>query len=116
MVIYQKIVVNHGKITKMRILSQIKNWSLYYNFFEDNTVWDFSYLKTWFKQEKFVFPMYWPCSKTHKPWLEKKDVLCIIQANLGEIGLCCKNKFDQRVPFFDIYNKRQHVVALFITG
>ena len=26
--------------------------------FEENTVWDFSYLKTWFNQEKLVYPMY----------------------------------------------------------
>ena len=30
------------------------------SYFEDNIVWDFSYLKTWFNQEKYVFPMYCP--------------------------------------------------------
>ena len=62
---------------------------------------DFSYLKTWFNQEKFVNPKYCPCGKINKPWLKKEDILCIIEADLGEIGLCHKNKFAQRVPFFD---------------
>ena len=29
--------------------------------FKENRVRDFSYLKTWFNQEKFVYPMYCPC-------------------------------------------------------
>ena len=35
--------------------------------FEEITVQDFSYLKTWFNQKKFVYPMYGPCGKIHKP-------------------------------------------------
>ena len=61
-------------------------------------MWDFIYLKTWFNQVKFVYPIYCPCGKIHKSWLEKENILCII---LGDIGLCNKNKFDQRVSFFD---------------
>ena len=30
----------------------------------------------------------------------KKNILCIIEADLGEIGLCHKNKLTARVPFF----------------
>ena len=71
------------------------------NFFEENTVWDFIYLKTWFSPEKYVFPMYCPCGKIHKPWLEKEEILSIIEDDLGDIGLCDKNKFVQSVPFFD---------------
>ena len=56
---------------------------------EENTVQDFTYLKHWFNQEKSVFTMYCPCVKIHKPWLEKEDILCIIEADLGDIGLCC---------------------------
>ena len=70
-------------------------------FVEENTMWDFSYPKIWFNQEKFVFSIYCPCGKIHKPWLEKEDILCIIEVDLGDIGLCYKNKFSQRVPFFD---------------
>ena len=69
--------------------------------FEENTVWDFSYLKTWFNQEKSVFSMYCPCGKIHKPWLEKEDMLCIIEEDLQDYGLCHKNKFDKRLSFFD---------------
>ena len=47
--------------------------------FEENTVWDFNYLKTWFNQENLVYPMYCPCSKIHKPWVENEDILCIIE-------------------------------------
>ena len=43
--------------------------------------------------------MYCPCAKIHKPWLMKEDILCIIEADFGEIGLCHKN--NPRVPFFD---------------
>ena len=67
-------------------------------------------------QEKYVFPMYCPCGKIHKPWLEKEDILCIIEADLGEIGFCHKNKFVARVPFFDHLRQSQHAVALFIMG
>ena len=52
--------------------------------FKENTVWDFSYLKTWFNQENFVYPMYCLCSKNHKPWLEKENVLSIIEDDLGD--------------------------------
>ena len=45
--------------------------------------------------------MYCPCGKIHKLWLEKKDILSIIEADLGDKGLCHKNKFDERVQFFD---------------
>ena len=69
--------------------------------FEENALWDFSYLKTWFNQENHVYFMYCPCGKIHKPWLETEDILCIIEADLGDIGLCHKNKFDRRVSFFD---------------
>ena len=41
------------------------------------TVWDFSYLKTWFDQEKIVFSLYCPCGKIHKRWLEKKDTFVL---------------------------------------
>ena len=44
-------------------------------FFEQNTVSDFSCLKTWFNQEKFVFPIYYQCGKIHKLWLEKKHIM-----------------------------------------
>ena len=54
---------------------------------EENTVWDFSFVKTWCNQEKNVCPMYCPRVKVHKPWLEKEDLLCIIEEDLGEIGL-----------------------------
>ena len=64
-------------------------------------MWDFSYLKTWFNQEKLVYPMYCPCGKIHKPWLEKEDILCIIEEYLRDYGLCHKTKFDKRVSFFD---------------
>ena len=47
--------------------------------FEENTLWDFSYLKTWFNQENYVYPMYCPCDRIHKPWLEKENILCVIQ-------------------------------------
>ena len=40
--------------------------------FEENTVWYFRYLKTWFNQENYVYTMYCPCGKIYKPWLEKK--------------------------------------------
>ena len=69
---------------------------------EENTVWDFSYLKTWFSnQENYVYPLYCPCGKIHKPWLEKECILSIIEDDLGDIGLCHKRKFDKRVSFFD---------------
>ena len=55
---------------------------------EQNTVWDFSFVKTWFNQEKYFYPMYCQCGKIHKTWLEKEDILCIIEADLGEIRLC----------------------------
>ena len=55
--------------------------------FDKKTVWDFSYLKTWFNQEKLVDPMYYPCCKIHKPLLEKEDILCIIEDDLGDYGL-----------------------------
>ena len=71
------------------------------NLFEENTVWDFSYLKHWFHQQNYVYPMYSTWSKIHKPWLEKEDILCIIEADLGEMWLCYKNKFTARAPFFD---------------
>ena len=38
--------------------------------FEDNTVWDFSYLKTWFNQEKFVYPIH-VIKFTHHGWRKK---------------------------------------------
>ena len=69
------------------------------NIFEENIVWDFSFLKTWFNQEKFVYSMNCPCGKIHKPWLEKVNILCIIGTDLGDYGLCHKNKFDKRVSF-----------------
>ena len=69
--------------------------------FEDNTVWNFNYVKTWFNQETYVLPIYCPCGKTHKPWLEKEYSLWIIEADLGEIGLFHKTKFIARAPFFD---------------
>ena len=72
-------------------------------------VWDFSHLKTWFNQEKYDYHMYCPCCKIHKPWLEKEDILWIIEDDLGEIGLCHKNKFAQRVSFFD--HLRQKVTS-----
>ena len=62
---------------------------------------DFSYLKTWFNQEKRDFPMYCPCGKIHQPWLEKEDILCIIEEDLGDYGLCHKNEIGKRVSFFD---------------
>ena len=65
--------------------------------FEENTVWDFTYLKTWFNQENYVHSMYCP----YKLWLEKEDILRIIEADLGDYGLCNKNKFDKIVSFFD---------------
>ena len=83
------------------------------NFFEEITVWDFSYLKTWIKQEIYVFPMYCPCGKIHKLWLEKKIILCIIKADLGEIGLCHKNKFAARVIFFDHIRQKATYGSLF---
>ena len=70
-------------------------------FFEENTVWDFSFLKTRFNPEKYVYPMYCPCGKIHKQWLENEKLLSIVQEDLGDVGLCHKNKFTQRVPFFD---------------
>ena len=82
--------------------------------FEENTVWDFSYLKTWFNQEKLVYPMYCPCGKIHKPWLEKEDILSIIEDNLGDYGLCNKSKFEKEYHSLTIYDKRQLVVASFI--
>ena len=45
--------------------------------------------------------MYCPCAKIHKPWLEKENILSIIEDDLGDIGLCHKNKFDKRESFFD---------------
>ena len=66
----------------------------------------FCYLKTWFNQEKFVFPMYCPCGKIHKPWLEKEDILCIIEADLGDFGLCHNNKFEKRVSFFNYLRQK----------
>ena len=45
--------------------------------------------------------MYCPCGKIHKPWLERENILFIIEEDLGDIGLCHKNKFDKRVSFFD---------------
>ena len=45
--------------------------------------------------------MYCPCGKIHKPWLEKEDILCIIEEDLGDYGLCHENKFEKRVSFFD---------------
>ena len=60
--------------------------------FKENTVWDFSYLKTCFNQESYVYPMYCLCGKIHKPWLEKEDILCTIEEDLGDYGLCKKNK------------------------
>ena len=71
------------------------------NFFEENTLWDFSYLKTWFNQMKPIYPMYCPCGKIHTPWFEKEDILCIIEEDLGDFGLCHNNKFEKRVSFFD---------------
>ena len=53
-------------------------------FFEENTVWDFGFVKTWFNQEKYVYPMYCPCGKIHQSWqkrLEKVGLLCIIIAD-----------------------------------
>ena len=41
--------------------------------FEQNTAWDFSYLKTWLNQENYVYSMYCPCGKIDKPWLEKEN-------------------------------------------
>ena len=37
----------------------------------------------------------------------KKNILHIIEADLGDIGLCHKNKFDKRESFFD--HLRQNV-------
>ena len=83
----QCITVNHGKIRKMRNTSQIKDWSLHHkHFFKVNTVWDLRYLKNWFNQEKIVFPLYRPCGKIHKTWLEKEDISYIIEADLSDIG------------------------------
>ena len=45
--------------------------------------------------------MYCPSGKTHKPWLEKENILSIIEGDSGDIGLCHKNKFDKQVSFFD---------------
>ena len=64
-------------------------------------MWDFSYLKIWFNQENYVYPMYCPCGKIDKLWLEKESILCIIEDDLGDIELCRKNKFDKRISFFD---------------
>ena len=50
--------------------------------------------------------MYYPCDKIRKPWLEKEDLLRIIEADLMEIGLCHKNKFFARVPFFDCLQQK----------
>ena len=97
----QRIGVNHGKIIKTRNITNNELEIVLQNFFEENTVWDFSYLKTWFKQKKFVYSMYCPCGKIHKPWLEKENILSIIEDILGEIGLCHKKNFDKRVSFFD---------------
>ena len=69
--------------------------------FEENTVWDFSYLKTRFNPDKSIYPMYCPCGKIHKPWLEEEKILSIIKEDLGDYGLCHKNKFEKRVSFFD---------------
>ena len=74
--------------------------------FKENTEWDLSDLKTWFSQENYVYSMYCPCGKIRKPWLEKEDTLCIIEADLGNIGLCHKNKFDKRLSFFDHLRKQ----------
>ena len=70
-------------------------------FFEENAVWDFSFLKTRFNPEKYVYPMYCPCGKIYKPWLENEQLLSNVKEDLGDVGLCHKNKFTQRVPFFD---------------
>ena len=68
---------------------------------KEKTLSDFSYLKIWFNQEKYVFLIYCPCGKIHKPSLEKEDILCIIEENLRAFGLCHINKFVKRVSFFD---------------
>ena len=64
-------------------------------------MWDFSCQTTWFNQENCVYSMYCPCGKMHELWLEKEDILCIIEADLRDIRLCHKKKFDKRVSFFD---------------
>ena len=68
---------------------------------EENIVLGFSYLKTWFNQENYVYPMYCPCGKIHKPWLEKENILSIIEDDLGSKGLYHKNKFDKIVSIFN---------------
>ena len=54
------------------------------NFFEQNTVWDFIYLKTLFDQEKyfFLFIVYVVKFTNHG----------CIEADLGDIGLCHKKQ------------------------
>ena len=52
-------------------------------------------------QEKFVYPIYCTCDEIHKPWLEKENILSIIEDDLVDIGLFHINKFDERVSFFD---------------
>ena len=84
-------------------ISQIKNWSSYYKKIEQNTVLDFSFVKTWFNLEKYIYHMYYPCCKIHKPWLEKEDIFCIIERN---IELYHKNKLTPRVPFFDYIQQK----------
>ena len=75
---------------------------------EENIVLGFSYLKTWFNQENYVYPMYCPCGKIRKPWFEKENIWCIIEPDLGDIALCHKNKFDQRGSFFDHLQQKAH--------
>ena len=104
------------KITKMRNISQIMNWRLYKANFLKNTMWDFSYQKTWLNIEKKFDPMYCPWFKIHKPWLEKIYIFCIIEADLGEIGLRHKNKFDQRVSFFNYLRQRAQCGTIIHNG
>ena len=50
------------------------------------------------------------------PWLEKEDILSIIEDDIGDIGLCHKNKFDKSVSFFDHLRKKAQYCPMLKIG
>ena len=67
--------------------------------------------------------MYCPCGNIYKPWLEKQDILCIIEEDLEYYKLCHMNKFEkaffnnlqQKATSSNIihYGLMQHILILY---
>ena len=60
--------------------------------------------------------MYYSSGKIYKPWLEKENILSFIEDDLGDYGLCHKNKFNKQVSFFDYLQEKSQCGSIIHYG